>query len=375
MRVAVIPTIREYPWGAPGHCMGQLVEALLENGHDVLWFVAPIDSNNPEVARLAARGATMVSLQEYPPGYGRFASFRRRVRALRNGTKQVSAVLSAYQPEHTFINQGGTWCALEEEYLGFLNSHAGRYSLICHLNQYSRPFTPDKLPRARQFMGDAKRVFFPSNWTRELAEGQIAKNIRQVSYFQYPVRFEFDSPLSWPGSNVPRLALVGRLDAMHKGIDLAFEAIARLKREGVQLRFSLYGNGEDEDYLRKLSSFVGIEDMVAFVGYVANVDDVWLREELLLLPSRFEGSAVALTEAMGFGRPVLTNAVGGAAEWVEDGNTGYVCPAPDVGLLTSTLRRALSERSNWRAMGLEAHAKIKLQLDPKPARHFLQALD
>ncbi|MEI6491228.1 MAG: hypothetical protein WCO94_01680 [Verrucomicrobiota bacterium] len=53
MKVCVIPTIRDYPWGAPGHCMGELVQTLLEAGHEVLWFVAPIDWENADVAKLS----------------------------------------------------------------------------------------------------------------------------------------------------------------------------------------------------------------------------------------------------------------------------------------------------------------------------------
>ena len=223
-------------------------------------------------------------------------------------------------------------------------------------------------------MAGAKRVFFRSTWTHGLAETQIAKAIPQVAYFQCPVRFEFDSPLPWPDSDVPRLAMVNRMDVYHKGIDLVFEAIARLMREGTRLQLGIYGNGEDEDYVREYCKFLGIEELVVFHGHTDNVEDLWLREELLLLPSRFEGLAVAMTEAMGFGGP-FANSVGGAAEWVEDGINGYICAAPEVDLLTGTLRRALSERANWRAMGLKAHEKIKRQLDPKPGRVFLQALD
>ena len=145
MRVAVIPTIRDYPWGAPGHCMGHLVEVLLEAGHDVLWYVAPIDTQHSEVGRLAAKGAIIVRLPDRPPKYVRFAGVRNWVRSLRSEAQSVSAALDAYKPDHIFINQGGTWCALEEEYVDYVNRNAGNYSLICHLNQHSRPFASEQL--------------------------------------------------------------------------------------------------------------------------------------------------------------------------------------------------------------------------------------
>jgi glycosyltransferase involved in cell wall biosynthesis len=81
-----------------------------------------------------------------------------------------------------------------------------------------------------------------------------------------------------------------------------------------------------------------------------------------------------MIEAMGFGRPVLRTPYGGCSEWIEDGENGFVCPAAEVDVLVETLKRALSERSRWREMGLAAHAKIKRDLDLRPARVFLEAL-
>jgi glycosyltransferase involved in cell wall biosynthesis len=374
MRIAVIPTIRNYPWGAPGHCMGSLVGVLLDAGHSVRWYVAPIDWEHADVARLVQRGAAVALLPDFPSRYGRLAAVRRWMRSSWDSIKPIESTLLDYDPDHVFINQGGTWCALEEGYFDYLRANSGNYSLICHLNQYARPFAPEQLSKAQALMDGAKRVFFPSKWTRDLAEAQIAHTIYRASYFQNPVRYRFESPLPWPSNEIPRLAMVGRLDSFHKGIDLAFAAFAKLIREGMRAELHLYGDGEDRDYLQSWARFLGIPNAVVFHGHVANVDEIWLREELLLAPSRFEGCAVSMTEAMGFGRPVVTTAVGGAREWVEDGQNGYICAAPEPDLLTQVLRRALSERANWREMGLTSHRTIKSRRDPSPAKVFLEAL-
>ena len=66
-----------------------------------------------------------------------------------------------------------------------------------------------------------------------------------------------------------------------------------------------------------------------------------------------------MTEAIGFGRPVIATAVGGASEWIADGVNGFLCPVAEEGLLIGTLKRALEERHRWKDMGLAAHRKIK----------------
>jgi len=104
------------------------------------------------------------------------------------------------------------------------------------------------------------------------------------------------------------------------------------------------------------------------------LQNFWAGHELLLLPSRFEGLAVSMVEAMGFGRPVIRTPYGGCEEWMEDGRNGYVCPAPEVSLLVETLKRALAERERWPEMGRRAHEKVEANLDPDPGRVFLESL-
>jgi glycosyltransferase involved in cell wall biosynthesis len=372
MKVAVIPTIRDYPWGAPGHCMGELVRALLAARHDVLWLVAPIDWQNPEVTKLAAAGANVKVLPDPPLNYIRAKSLRLALHRLR-GIKTAAELLNDFCPDHVFLNQGGTWCGTRDEFSSCLKP--GRYSLICHLNQPQPAFSDWQRRRAQEFMGTAKYVFFNSVWTRQLAEDQLAERIRSAQFFQYPLRDKTDAPLPWPNNAVPQFAMVNRLDTYHKGLDVAFRAFAILKAEEREFTVQLYGEGADEEYLRALATYLNLNNIVQFCGYTTDLCSVWSRAEMLVLPSRFEGLGVNMIEAMAFGRPVLRTAYGGATEWIEDGVNGYSCSAAEVDLLCDTLRRAFAERACWKEMGLRAHDKVRRELSRNPAGIFLRSLD
>jgi glycosyltransferase involved in cell wall biosynthesis len=228
---------------------------------------------------------------------------------------------------------------------------------------------------ARDLMARAGMVFFNSRWVHQLAEKQIARKITNFAYFQYPVRFTFETPLPWPEAVLPRIAMVNRLDAWHKGLDLAIEAVARLRAMGTDVQLTIIGRGPDESYLRELACVSGVSDLLSLEPYTEGLSRFWQDQEILLLPSRFEGLAVSMIEAMGFGRPVLRTPYGGAAEWLEDGVNGFICPAAELDLLVATLQRALAERSRWRVMGLAAHGKIRAELSPRPAKLFLEALE
>jgi len=372
MKVAVIPTIRDYPWGAPGHCMGELVRALLEADHEVLWFVAPIDSKHPEVMKLAKEGAKVQMLPDPAPTYVRAKELRQAVRQLR-GWKTTAELVNAFGVQHVFLSQGGTWCGMREEFWRCLEP--GRYSLICHLNQPQPAFSDTKRSRAHKFIRQAKWVYFNSEWTRQLAEDQLAEKIPNSQFFHYPLRDRTDAPLPWPDNVLPQLAMVNRLDTYHKGLDVAFHAFAFLRNEGHRFTVKLYGNGADEAYLRNLAAYLKVTSVVHFCGYSADLPGIWSRNELLVLPSRFEGSPVSMLEAMAFGRPVLRTAYGGASEWIEDGVNGYLCSAAEVTLLCDALRRALAERARWREMGLAAHSKTQRELSREPGKVFLASLE
>jgi glycosyltransferase involved in cell wall biosynthesis len=375
MKVSVIPTIRDYPWGAPGHCMGTLVEELLEAGHKVQWFVAPIDLGHPEVARLRQRGAMIEPLPPPPKGYVRWARAREVLEQLvKPGSGDLEARVSAFGPDHIFVNQGGTWDGVLGWIWPTLQEHRGRYSLICHLNMPRPVFAADDLAKARALANGACRMFFNSAWVHELAKSQIASDIPAATYFQLPLRWYPDAPLPWPHTGKPRLATVGRMDSYHKGLDLAIDAVSVLNEAGVALEFHMVGNGPDAAYLQDYARFRGVKDHVRFSGWKTDLAAVWSECELMLLPSRFEGLAVSMLEAMSFGRPVLRTPYGGCSEWIEDGVNGFVCPAAEVGALVETLKRALAVREHWREMGLAAHGKIIRELDPRPARVFLEAL-
>lgn len=374
MKVAVIPTIRDFPWGAPGHCMGVLVEALLKAGHQVLWFVAPIDWKHEQVNRLRQSGARTVLLPDAPAAYSRLRRIRQFADRLLTPRPSLGAMLAEFQPDHIFLNQGATLCGAQSPFFEALQPHVGRYSLICHSNFPRPPLPPEALERARTLVTGAASVFFNSQWCRELAELQLAAPISASHVFQVPVRFRFEQPLAWPKSQIPRLAMVSRLDVFTKGMDVTLQAVAQLRRDQVPLQLSIYGAGHDEVYLHELARFLNVDESVVFKGHADGIADVWREEEMLLLPSRFEGLSVAMVEAMGFGRPVLRTPYGGAAEWIEDGVNGYLCPAAEVPLLCTALRRALGERDRWSEMGRRGHAKVKANLHPDPASVFLEAL-
>ncbi|MFD2077881.1 phosphatidylinositol alpha-1,6-mannosyltransferase [Actinopolymorpha cephalotaxi] len=142
------------------------------------------------------------------------------------------------------------------------------------------------------------------------------------------------------GSRPYELLFVGNL-VHRKGLDVLLAALADLDRRGVPVpRLRVVGAGPELPKLRRQADaarlrvdFAGALPQRAVVGELA-------RAELLAVPSREEALGLAPLEGMAAGSVPVASAVGGLAESVTDGVTGFTCPAEDPSALASALVRA-----------------------------------
>jgi glycosyltransferase involved in cell wall biosynthesis len=106
----------------------------------------------------------------------------------------------------------------------------------------------------------------------------------------------------------PLVVCVGRL-CRQKGQDVLLTAWESVLRRVPGARLVLVGDGPDRDRLRILAP-----GSVLFAGDVTDVVPWYQAADLVVLPSRWEGMALAPLEAMACGRPVVVTDVGGARE-------------------------------------------------------------
>jgi glycosyltransferase involved in cell wall biosynthesis len=141
------------------------------------------------------------------------------------------------------------------------------------------------------------------------------------------------------------------------------------------LQITLFGaDGGSMRQAQELISLHGQQKQVVLGGYSNNIEEVWSEHHALVLPSRFEGNALAMIEAMLCGRMPIVTDVGRVTELVDDNRSGFIAPAATVELIDDALERAWQRRHEWQQMGALAAADIRHRHSLRPSEDFAEAI-
>jgi glycosyltransferase involved in cell wall biosynthesis len=151
---------------------------------------------------------------------------------------------------------------------------------------------------------------------------------------------------------VPLVGSVGCL-APRKDYGTLLAALAALGAHR-EFRCAIAGDGPDRAALEARAAELGVADRVLFLGERSDVDRLLPAFDLFTLSSREEGIPNALLEAMAAARPCVATRVGGNAEVLDDGRTGWLVPAQDPAALAGALEAALADPAEAARRGAAA---------------------
>lgn len=172
-----------------------------------------------------------------------------------------------------------------------------------------------------------------------------------------------------PGSNASKAILpvgflpedalligtVGRLETVKDQLLLVNGFIDLLQREPElehRLRLMLVGDGSMKESITRRISEAGIEQLVWMAGSRNDVPELMAALDVFVLPSKAEGISNTILEAMATGLPVVATDVGGNAQLVVDGGTGFITPSDAPAVLADKLLQYVKNPAL-----LECHAK------------------
>jgi glycosyltransferase involved in cell wall biosynthesis len=149
-----------------------------------------------------------------------------------------------------------------------------------------------------------------------------------------------------------------------KGHDVFIKAAALILPQFPRVSFSIAGDVLEPAYFTELQALIKDLDLLDhfhFVGGVTDLKKHLSMADIFVLPSRSEGFSNAIVEAMAASLPVVASSVGGNAEAVKNGVTGFLVPPEDPVALAAAIIQLLSDDSQATAMGAAGKALVAEQ--------------
>ncbi|HSV73501.1 MAG TPA: glycosyltransferase [Chthonomonadales bacterium] len=156
-----------------------------------------------------------------------------------------------------------------------------------------------------------------------------------------------------------RVLSVGRLE-WKKGYEFALLAIARLRSEGVPVRYSVVGDGAYLEAVAFARRQLGLTDCVElhFAQPPEVVRKMLAEADVFLHAAVSEGFCNAVLEAQAMRLPVVCTDAGGLPENVVDGETGFVAPRRDPVSLADKLALLARDPALRRRMGEAGRRRV-----------------
>lgn len=167
-----------------------------------------------------------------------------------------------------------------------------------------------------------------------------------------------------------RILAIGRF-VRTKGFPQLLTAMARLRREGMQVKLTLVGNGSWGRKLFRMRKNLHLEDCVEMPGFVPHdeLENFHEKFDLLVVPSVIhdngdrDGIPNVIMEALNGGMPVVATDVCGISEVIRDGETGFLVPQRDPVALANAIRKMLGDSKKAQKMGLAGKALVACMFD------------
>lgn len=152
-------------------------------------------------------------------------------------------------------------------------------------------------------------------------------------------------------SDAPLVVCVGRL-CHARAPDVAVAALALMRTPAVRLR--LVGDGEDRATIEKLVTALGLDGRVEFSGFRPEPAPDIRAADVVVIPSRYDGMALVLLEAMACGAAIVATRVPGTSAL---GRAGQLVPVEAPESLAEAVDALLGDPQRRRLLGAAARER------------------
>lgn len=338
MKIAYIVT-RAHPIGGAQVHVRDLACALLHRGHQPVVLTS---GSGPYTEALRAAGVETIILE----------SLRAPINPLRDlrALQELRTALKMFRPDLVSAHSS------KAGVLGRLAAWTLGIPVVFTAHGWA--FTPGVRLRDAMVYTWIERVAAPlasqiitvSEFDRQLALARGVASSRKVVTIHNGMPDVSPMLRADPSRSPVRMAMVARFEPQ-KDHTCLLHALGGLTHQ--PWRLDLIGEGPLLPDIEALSRQLGLADRIRFWGQRMDVDALLAEAQVALLITNWEGFPRAILEAMRAGLPVVASAVGGIAESVLDGETGFTVARGDVEGLRQRLKHLLGDPRLRARMGRE----------------------
>ena len=193
---------------------------------------------------------------------------------------------------HTDYNQSGLKAAIDSPYFSGLN-------FLVTISETCKKSLVQNFPAIKE-----KIVVIPN-----LSSATMIREMSEIAVEVIKRKYNF--------------VTVARLSP-EKGIDLAIETAAILKKNKLDFYWNILGDGPEKESLQNLITEKKLEDCIILSGSKINPYPYIKLADFYIQPSRYEGKSIAIDESLILGIPVIANNYSSVADQIHDGLNGFV---------------------------------------------------
>lgn len=212
------------------------------------------------------------------------------------------------------------------------------------------PFLVRVLKKTQKFVADgADIIIVPSNYLKTVVSNWgVNPNKVRVIYnaFDAPVLTETQvslrQRLNFTG---PTITTAGRL-VPWKGFDTLISLMPRIQQTIPGLKLYIIGDGPDKEHLKEKITEYKVDQSVVLTGKMRQEDlFAYIKaSDLFILNTSYEGFSHQILEVLALGTPIITTAVGGNVEIIQNGQNGILTKYNDKEAITTALIELLTDR-------------------------------
>jgi len=200
------------------------------------------------------------------------------------------------------------------------------------------------------------KIHVPANQVTEACNGVDTGRFAPDSAGTAPiVGCPFDPATHWLVGTVGRMQTVKDQTLLAHAFVLALQSAPELK---ATMRLVMVGDGPLKAQAQKILESAGLSDLAWFPGERHDIPDVLRGLHCFVLPSLAEGISNTILEAMATALPIVATAVGGNADLVVDGQTGFMVPSGDPLPMSQSIVQLARAQGHARAMGFAGRERV-----------------